>query len=133
MQGVQGQEPKRRGREPKLDVESERSVEQRIEACEVARRIRSFDHFAYVWGTKAGYYIPPHSSLTWHFISQVLAGEKKLLRAADVGFPFKVPKFKGQLAQDHWNKFKGIGDLRLYFPDISEGLTVPREYFYNVS
>ena len=50
---------------------SEHSIS--LTAKMVARKISSFDHFIYLWGTKANYYLPPKHCLTWRFISQVLA------------------------------------------------------------
>lgn len=64
----------------------------RIRAIEVAKKIKSLDHFAYVWGTKAQYYLPPTKYLTWHFVSQILAKEKKLLKLNEIGGLIDFPK-----------------------------------------
>ena len=99
---------------------------------DIARKLSSFDHFIYVWGVKAGYYVPPKSCLTWQFISEVISGRKKLLKASVVGVPLNIPKFKGVLVKQHYKNYASINDLFLYFPTITEGVSVPRDYFYNV-
>ena len=62
---------------------------------DVIRKLKKFNHFLYVWGTKGGFYLPPRSALTWHYVSQVLGGEKSLLRVEDVGRLQELPKAKG--------------------------------------
>ena len=117
-----------------MDVERapQASQNKAIKAKEVARKIKSFDHFAYIWGEKAGFYLPPKKSITWHFISQILADEKKLVKMASVGNPIELPKVKGLFVQDLFWKYKDVKDLDKYFPDVSEGHRVPRNYFFNV-
>ena len=71
---------KRKGRD--MEVEHEAPVQQKtlVRAKDIARKIKSFDHFLYVWGHNGGYYLPPKSVFTWHYISQILAREKRLLK-----------------------------------------------------
>lgn len=104
-----------------------------VRALDVARKVKSFDHFLYVWGSKGGYYLPPKSALTWHYVSQVLAGEKRLLRVEAVGHALEIPKFKGLLVRDIWEHCKTVNDLHLYLPDITAQTQVPRTYFFNVN
>lgn len=103
-----------------------------LRASDVARKLKSFDHFLYVWGTKGGYYLPPKSALTWHYISQVLAGEKKLVRLDQVGHVQELPRAKGYLINDLWEASKDLNDLHQYLPDITPSSRVPRTYFLNV-
>jgi hypothetical protein len=104
----------------------------KVKAKEVARKIKSFDHFIYLWGEKARYYPPPKRCFTWHYISQLLAGEKKLLKIEDVGNPLELPKCKGIFVDELWIKYKENNGLSLYFPDMTENHQVPRTYFFNV-
>lgn len=102
-----------------------------VRAKEVARKIRSFDHFAYVWGTKGKYFLPPQSCLSWHYISQVLAQEKKFLKIDEVGHALKLPKVRGFVIGELWERYKDVNDLKDYFPDIGQSQNVPRDYFLN--
>jgi hypothetical protein len=105
---------------------------QRLRAVDVARKVKSFDHFLYVWGSKANYYLPPRTALTWHYISQVLAGEKLLLRVNEVGHVLQVPKAKGMLVEDLWIQCKELNQLHAYLPDVTPRSHIPRTYFLNV-
>lgn len=104
-----------------------------VKATEIARKIKSFDHFIYVWGYKAGYYLPPKNVLTWHYISQVLAHEKHLLKVERVGHEFEVPKARGSVVNDIFHRIKDTNGLHYYFPDLTETQNVPHNYFFNVS
>lgn len=128
------QTPIRIARQKQLHIEEQPARDQhsRIRASEVARKVKSFDHFLHIWGTKGGYYMPPKSALTWHYVSQILAGEKLLLRLQSVGHVQEVPKAKGLLVGAFWDECKLINDLHLYFPDITPQSHVTRTYFYNV-
>ena len=103
-----------------------------LKASEVARKIKSFDHFLFVWGTKAGYYLPQKNCLTWHYVAQVLAGEKRLLRVDQVGHVQELPKARGVLVNELWEHCKSINELHCYFPDVTPRSQIPRTYFYNV-
>lgn len=104
-----------------------------IKAKDVARKIRSFDHFIYVWSQKGKYYVPPKNYLTWHFIAQVLSKEKRLLRLEQVGPEVDIPKVHGTWVNEMYHDNKATNSLSLYFPDISDVQNVPRKYFFNVS
>ena len=106
---------------------------QTLKARDVARKIRSFEHFIYVWGHKARYYLPPRNCFTWHFVAQVLAQEKRLLKLEDVGHQLEVPKSKGLLVSELWDRLKNVNGLHTYFPDILRSERVPRDYFFNVA
>lgn len=112
---------------------NENKSSNKIKSRDIARKLSSFDHFIYVWGVKAGYYIPPKSSLTWQFISEVICGKKKLIKASIIGVPLNIPKFKGILVKNHYEQYANINNLYMYFPNITDGVSVPRDYFYNVS
>lgn len=123
-----------KGKGATLDIESEGTGKRgkMVKAKEVARKIRSFDHFVYLWGEKAKYYLPPKKYITWHYISQILAREKKLLKIEQVGNPIELPKVKGFFINDLWLKYKEINSLEVYFPDMGSGQHIPRNYFFNV-
>jgi hypothetical protein len=110
----------------------ERGISRLVKAKDIARKIKSFDHFLYVWGGKGGYFMPPKSALSWHYISQILAGEKKLLLIKDVGHVQELPKSKGLLVRSLWEKWKHLNALHSYLPEITEQTQVPRTYFFNV-
>lgn len=98
---------------------------------EIARRIKSFDHFVYLWGHKANYFLPPKHSLTWHFISQILSGNKKLLKNDIVGRCIDMPKVRGYRIKDIYSEFCKRCDINNYLPNISETDCIPRNYFFN--
>lgn len=103
-----------------------------VRALDVARKLKSFDHFLYVWGAKGGYFLPPRSALTWHYVSQVLAGEKLLLRADQVGHVQELPRAKGVLIEELWEECRQINSMHAYLPDVTPKTHVPRTYFLNV-
>lgn len=103
-----------------------------LRAGDVARKLRSFDHFIYLYGQKAGYYLPPKHALTWSFVAQILAGEKMLLKASDVGPILSLPKSRGILIQDLWQMYREVKGLHRFFPDMSKESRIPRDYFFNV-
>ena len=119
----------------RIEVEQDVNIGQDnrvLKAKEVAQKIKSFDHFAYLWGVKAGYYLPPKRSLTWRFVAQVLSGQKRLLKVSEVGYPIEMPKFKGQHVDNIWQQFKDTNQLHSYLPDVTGNAPIPRTYFYNV-
>ena len=99
---------------------------------EVARKAKSVDHFLVLWGEKAGYHLPPKKSITWDFIAQVLAGKKKLFQIKEIGEVSDIPKVKGVLVKNLWEKYKNFKGLKDYFPDISSGRAISRKYFFSV-
>jgi len=103
-----------------------------MKAKEIARKIKSFDHFIHVWGDKARYYLPPKRCLTWHYISQILCKEKRLLKIDQVGHEVEIPKVKGSVLDSMWQKAKDLNGMHEYFPDIHKSSHVPRKYFFNV-
>lgn len=101
-------------------------------ASDVARKIRSFDHFAYVWGEKGGFFLPPKRCLTWQYIAQLLSGEKKLLKANDVGAVVELPKVRGVRVSSLFEQLKSESGFGAFFPDQLERRSIPRTYFFNV-
>ncbi len=87
----------------------------------------------YVWGHKGGYYMPPKSVLSWHYISQIMAREKRLLKAEQVGHSLDIPKIRGTVVNEMYHSIKTEAGLSLYFPDLTDTQNVPRDYFFNVS
>jgi len=126
--------PNSKGKQTYMQVESgnNENPPKSIRAKDIAKKIKSLDHFVYVWGTKAQYYLPPTKYLTWHYVSQIIAKEKKLLKLSEIGGLIELPKAKGILVNDIWEEFKDVNDLHMYFPDIHDSQFVPRTYFYNV-
>ena len=104
-----------------------------IKAKDVARKIRSFDHFAYVWGEKAGYYLPPKKYITWRFVAQLLANEKQLVKMEQIGNPVELPKVIGVYVDELYYKYQQSNDLHSYFPDLGNAHRIPRNYFFNVN
>jgi len=134
MSDIDGGENKRNARlwmfeEKNLD---ESDVRRLVKAKEIARKIKSFDHFIYVWGQKGQYYLPPKNVITWHYVSQILAQEKKLLKMEEVGSSLEVPKVRGTVVNEMFRKVKMENGLHLYFPDFTDTQNVPRDYFFNV-
>lgn len=124
-----------RPKPPSMNIEQEGLERPRrlMKAKDIARKIKSFDHFIHLWGEKARYYLPPKRCLTWHYVSQILCNEKRLLKLDQVGHIAEIPKMHGAVIKDMWNSSKNINSMHLYFPDINESQQVPRDYFFNVS
>ena len=133
-QPKEGQPNPARSRVNQLDAEpGERDAATRkLKTRDIARKISSFDHFIYLWGDKAKYYLPPKRCLSWHYISQILSREKRLLKLDQVGHVLEVPKVRGKVVRDMWNKCKETNGLSLYFPDVHVTQFIPRDYFFNV-
>lgn len=125
MADQQREEARHRGRI--LDIESSQ-----VRSGEVARKLKSLDHFIYLYGHKAGYYLPPKDCLSWHYVSQILAEEKVLLKADKVGSELDLPKAKGFLITQKWQKYKEANKLHSFFPDFTQKQRIPRTYFFNV-
>ena len=103
-----------------------------MKAGDVARKLKSFEHFIYLYGQKAGYYLPPKHVLSWTYIAQILAEEKILLRSVDVGSILVLPKCRGMMIDEVWSKYKDSNQLHRYFPNFSDASRIPRDYFFNV-
>lgn len=103
-----------------------------LKAGEIARKLRSFDHFAYLYGQRAGYFLPPKHALAWACVAQILSEEKLLLKASDVGPPLILPKSRGLHIEISWARYKDAHDLHRYFPDTIDSGRIPRDYFFNV-
>lgn len=99
---------------------------------EIAQRLLSIDHAMFFFSQKCGFYLPPSHVISWHFVSQLLAGEKILLKASDVGAITRLPRAKGVMVEDLWDQYKGVNNLQMFLPDFTPGMRVPREYFFNV-
>lgn len=100
---------------------------------EIAGRLLSIDHAMYFFSQKCGFYLPPRHVMSWHFISQLLAGEKMLIKATEVGSIAQIPRAKGVMIEDFWDEFKDSNKMHMFLPDFTPGMRVPREYFFNVS
>ena len=113
-------------------INENRILSHSILAKEVARKIKSFDHFIYLWGHKHGYYLPPKHSLTWSFIAQILTGKKKLLKIQTVGRSIDIPKMRGLRVNELYRSLYKVNNLGDYFPDFANTDTIPRNYFFDV-
>ena len=116
-----------------LEEGATRENKKLIKAKEIARKLKSIDHFVFVWGQKGKYYLPPKSVITWHYVSQILCREKRLLKISDVGHTMEVPKVRGAVVNELFQQIKHINNMDLYFPDFTDCQNVPRDYFFNVS
>ena len=128
-----GKESKQKSTPMQIEKAENSEKKRLVKAKDIARTIKSFDHFVYIWGSKGKYYLPPKSVLTWHYISQVLAKEKRLLKLEQVGHQIEIPKVKGTLVNDMFHEIKHENGLHFYFPDLTENQNVPRNYFFNVN
>ena len=99
---------------------------------QVARQLKSFDHFIFIWRNIANFYLLPKHTLTWHFISQIFAGEKKLLKFDVIGYCVEMPKVRGIRIKHIQDQLKDINYSKNYFPDFPETDNIPRNYFFNV-
>ena len=129
---AEGKSTKRKGRDTTPGHGGMVFENKLVKAKDIARKIKSFDHFLYVWGHTGGYYMPPKSVFTWHYVSQILAQEKRLLKVSEVGHVLEVPKVRGSVVNEIYHKEKLNGGLAAYFPDFTETQNVPRDYFFNV-
>ena len=98
----------------------------------VVNKIKSKDHFIYLWKEKGQYYLPPVKFISWHYVSQIIAGEKKLLKISKVGSIFNLPKAKGLCVNSLFEEMQEDIDFLSYFPDFSESIKIPKTYFINV-
>ena len=131
----QEQIPTREPIQPEGEYGNWKEVEkgfERMQTREVARKIRSIEHFMFLWGTKGGHYLPPKKSITWVFIRQILTGKKRLLLSRDIGEVIDLPKVRGIIIRDLWNTLSERNSFSSFFPDITKGRTIPRRYFFNV-
>lgn len=103
-----------------------------VTAKEVARKLKSFHHFRYLWGEKGRYYLPPATHISWAYIAQILSGEKRLLKLDQVGHQVEIPKLRGFRVEDLWQEYHNKNYFEEYFPDATNMLRIPRNYFYNV-
>lgn len=123
--------PRKHQPEPQ-ELNSGYPLNKQLKAKKIARKIRSFDHFIYLFGVKGGFYLLPRFTLSWVYIGQILSGEKKLLKSEEVGPPVNLPRFRGIVIENMWEDFKNEDDFAKYFPMTKKGTHIPREYFINV-
>ena len=77
-------------------------------------------------------YVPRDTSINRDFLKQVLAGEKRLLKIADVKY-VTVPRFDELSVINLHPKFKEDPKFNVYMPDqMTKGKSIDREYFFNV-
>lgn len=115
-----------------MDGNFENKNNRNMLAKDIARKIKSFEHFIYLWGHKNNYYLPPKHVLTWRFVSQVLTGEKKLLKNSDVGRSIDIPKMRGIRVNQLFESLKSVNEFHSFFPDMAKTDSIPRNYFFDV-
>ena len=70
--------------------------------------------------------------MTKDFIKAVFAGQKQLLRKADV-VTVQVPQYEELSVKNIYPSMRKDPDFQQYFPDkYPKGKAPPREYFFNV-
>ena len=99
----------------------------------VAAKLRSIEHFMFLYGNEAGYFLPPRELITWSYIRQVLTGVKILLKFERLGTNFQFPKSRGFRVKTAFEEMSSDKDFMRYFPDIPPKTNIPREYFLTVS
>ena len=76
--------------------------------------------------------MPPASMITKDFLRQILNGEKKMIKNADIK-TITVPKYDELSVINLLPKVKENVNVMIYFPDrLPKGKTISREYFFNV-
>lgn len=104
-----------------------------VRSKEIAARIRSIDHFVFLFGNEGRYYMPPTSLITWHFVRQVISGEKQLLKQDRINGNFTVPKSRGFHVGTAFQEMSDDQEFMSFFPDATPKSNVPREYFLTVT
>ena len=61
--------------------------------------------------------MPDKKSIMWHYIQEVLAGHKKLLKACGIKVHVVSPKFNGIRIETMWEQVKANENRLTYFPD----------------
>ena len=78
------------------------------------------------------YYLPPEDVINKDFLKEVLAGQKQLLRKAEVR-QIAAPHYDELSVKHLWPDVKKDGNFLTYFPSTyPKGKGPPREYFFNV-
>lgn len=103
-----------------------------VKTSQIAAKIRSVDHFVYLYATERKYFLPPKKFITWEYIRQILSGEKVLLKFRRIEQQFQLPRTKGFYVRSVFQQLANDSEFMLYFPDFSKDAHVPRDYFITV-
>ena len=99
---------------------------------QVLTKIKSKEHFMYIFGEKGNFYLPPKKYITFKYIKQILSGDKSLLSESELIKCFQFPKRKGFNFTKYYRTFIKLPQISLYFPDLSKNQHPPKEFFFNV-
>ena len=78
------------------------------------------------------WYLPPEDVINKDFLKLILAGEKKLLKKAEVKF-ISVPHYDELSVKQLWPDVKKDANFCSFFPSkYPKGKAPPREYFFNI-
>ena len=113
-------------------IDQPKSALNKYRTRDIVKKIKSLQHFVYLYTEKGKFYLPPINYLTWEYVGEILSGQKKLLKAYQINSNFKMPKSKGMSVNGLFDELKTDQEFMMYFPKITEKMNVPREYFFNV-
>ena len=99
----------------------------------ILRKVKSKEHFMFIFGEKGDFYLPPISYITFKFIKKVLSGEKSLLPNDELKKSFNFPKRKGFNFVKYYRSFMKMPTISMYFPDLTRNQHPPKEFFFDVS
>ena len=110
----------------------------RVSREEIESRIKSKEDFILIFGIEGeirlrigGWFLPDRRSITWKWISDLLAGRKKLLKTTEVKTYVVPPKFDGIRVETLWQEVQSNAEWVKYFPDYL-GRTPDKLYFFSV-
>lgn len=104
-----------------------------LKTSQVVSKLRSVDHFMYLFATEGKYYLPPRKFITWEYIRKILSGEKVLLKFRRIDSQFQLPRAKGFYIKAVYEQISNDTEFVRYFPDFSKDAHIPRDYFLTVT
>ena len=116
----------------KRDINAFNSDKNELTISSLKRKIKSPQHFIFMFGMELKYHLPPKHSITWPFIVKVLTGEKKLVKQRDIPFLQAIPKIEEFQMKKIWPTYRKDKGFCQYFPDIDSDRYPPRNYFYQI-
>lgn len=113
-----------------LDIEQNSLV--KVKCRDIAHQLQSIDHFIFLYENEGKYYLPPRKLITWHYVRQILSGEKLFIKVDQIRSMYTLPKSRGLCVNDLFKDAMKDIELMKFFPDIPENSSVPRNYFLTV-